>query len=260
MGRATIVVGGNDGFQLPAPLIFLEPTTMLGSAACKVFAWMLWHAHRTHLWRRAETEEDGIAVRFHGRDMLNGAGFASRKGYGELRAALSALAGARFRGTDACLVSSYDERPGPHFDVTFPPELIIAHARPLARYALVNMAHIRALKQPLDMAIYARACLVARARHARFEIGLDEMAAIAGATGYISWSVLRRQVLASFVRVCAATGGRIVIQGRCSGDRPGVDRLLCHVGLATDVERPRFHPRPQAIVIDVTPAGASRFQ
>jgi hypothetical protein len=258
MNRPTIVQGGKHGIQVPASLVFLVPSTPFHGTTCKVFAWILWETNRRNLWPSVDDEPLGAIVRYCARDMLEGAGLASRNGYGELRKSMRQLRDARFSDTTAPLIIDYTERPGPHFDIALPTELFFAHARPLSRYALLSMQHIRNLKQSLDMALYARACLVARARHPRFEIGLDEIAWITGSTQHTSWRTLRRKVLASFIRVCAATQGRVVIQGWCSGDYPGIDRLLCHVGLATDTDLPRFHPRPQAIVLDVRPKGAFR--
>ena len=60
-----------------------------------------------------------------------------------------------------------------------------------------------------------------------------------------------------FTRVCAATGGRIVIRAWCEGDYHEIDHLLCHVGMAGDGFSPRFTPRRRAIFFDVGPTGAA---
>ena len=130
----------------------------------------------------------------------------------------------------------------PHFDVVLSAALVAEHARPLGRYALLSMEHIRRLRQPLDFAIYARACIVARARQPRFPLNLDEIARICGTKQEVAWRTLRRQVLPAFARVCAATGGRIFIQAWCEGDYHGVDHLSCHVGMAGDGISP-FHAK-----------------
>ena len=257
MEKATIVLGGKHGYQAPVSLVYRVPTTRLDGKAWRILFWMLWEAHAHGRWGRIEDSQVDLEVRYHAQDMLCGAGLVGEKGYRVLRVALEQLQSVRFHGSPDPLILGFVERPGPHFDVVLSAALAAEHARPLGRYALLSMEHIRRLRQPLDFAIYARACLVARARQPRFPLHLDEIAWICGTKQDLAWRTLRRQILPAFARVCAATGGRIVIQAWCEGDYHGIDHLLCHVGMAGDGLSPRFTPRRRAIFFDVGPTGAA---
>ena len=257
MEKKTIVLGGKLGYQAPASLVYRVPTTRLDGKAWRILLWMLWEAHARSRWRRVEEPQVELEVRYHAQDMLGGAGLIGEKGYRGLRVALEQLQAVRFHGEPDPLILGFVERPGPHFDVVLSAAIAAEHARPLGRYALLNLEHIRRLRQPLDFAVYARACLVARAREPRFHLRLDEIAWICGTKQDLAWRTLRRQILPAFTRVCAATGGRIVIQAWCEGDYHGIDHLLCHVGMAGDGFSPRFTPRRRAIFFDVGPTGAA---
>ena len=256
MEKATIVLGGKHGYQAPVSLVYRVPTTRLDGKAWRILFWMLWEAHAHGRWGRIEDSQVDLEVRYHAQDMLCGAGLVGEKGYRVLRVALEQLQSVRFHGSPDPLILGFVERPGPHFDVVLSAALAAEHARPLGRYALLSMEHIRRLRQPLDFAIYARACLVARARQPRFPLHLDEIAWIA-APSRIWHGASRRQTLPAFARVCVATGGRIVIQAWCEGDYHGIDHLLCHVGMAGDGLSPRFTPRRRAIFFNVGPTGAA---
>ena len=83
-------------------------------------------------------------------------------------------------GSQGHIVAGFGELPGPTFQVVLPAVLAGENWRPLYRYALLNMDHIRGLRQPLDFAIYARACEIARARQPQFELSLADIARISG--------------------------------------------------------------------------------
>lgn len=259
MDTKTIVLGGNGAFQMPRWLVNAVPITFIDGRACKLLLWILWEAHAKSRWPAAGQEPEDMLVRYHAQDMLAGVGLKATEGYAGIRDALGQITALRYHGLPDPLVPSFIELPGPHFDVLLSAELAALHARPLGQYGLLNMDHVRQLKTPLDISLYARACHVARARQPQFEIMLDEIACLCGTTQQVSWRTLRRQLLDAITRVCAATGGRVHVQGWCSGDRPGVDRLRCHVSVVGAKVAPRCPPRHGAIYFDVQSDGPRRL-
>ena len=210
--------------KAPASLVYRVRTTRLDGQARKILFWMLWDAHARSRWGRIDDPQVDLEVRYHAQDMLCGAGLIGEKGYRGLRVALEQLQAVRFHGAPDPLILGFVERPGPHFDVVLSAALAAEHARPLGRYALLNMEHIRCLRQPLDFAIYARACLVARARQPRFRLHLDEIAWIAARSKM--WHGARCG--GRFSGLCPrlrGDGGRIIIQAWCEG--PTTASIIC---------------------------------
>jgi hypothetical protein len=257
--KETIVRGGNDAFQVPLPLIHAEPTTPMDGRACRVLAWILAEAHASSLWPTVDQEPADTLVRHQGQALLAGAGLDPRQGYNGLRKALAQVVALQYDGIQGSLIWDCSERPGRNFDILLSATLMQLHARPLGSYALLNMAHVRQLTEALDLALYARACHVARAWHPVFEMSINEVACYCRTGQVISWRSLRRQFLASITRVCAATGGRCVVQGWCSGEIAGIDRLRIHVGMANDNGVPKLRLQHGAIFFDVRPQGAQRI-
>jgi hypothetical protein len=122
------------------------------------------------------------------------------------------------------------------------------------------MDHIRGLRQPLDFAIYARACEVARARQPQFEMSLADVAWISGSKQGTSWSALRRPFLGACERVAALVGGRLLIQAWCGGDYHGADSFLVRVGVHGHSMNGRFPARHRAYYFEVDPTGSRRYE
>ena len=254
MSRKTIVEGGDQGFQIPATMLEWLPDAELGGRALKVLHWILWDAHTRNLWPTFEHEPEDRIARLVGEDLRAGAGLQSDNGYAGVRAALDELADAG----PWHLPTLVRECPGPHFDMLLPRSLAIENWRPLNRYALLNMDHIRGLREPLDFLLYARACHVARARHPRFEITLDEIARTVGSR-QVNWATSRRPFRGACLRMARSTGARMLIQAWCGGDHAGIDRLLVRVGLAGQPMDMRFRPQLAQRFFEVDPVGCRSF-
>ena len=267
MSRPTIVEGGNQAFQLPASMIHTPMTTQLDGHAFRLLYWILWEAHRHERWPRQEDEPSALEVRYCGNAMRAGAGLTTENGYRGVRAALESLASVKFQGVDdeiwgfqGGIVAGFRELPGPNFQVMLPAVLAAANWRPLARYALLNMDHIRRLRQPLDFAVYVRACEVARARQPQFELSLADIAWISGSRQGTSWAALRRPFLGACERVAALAGGRFLIQAWCCGDYHGADSFLIRVGVHGRPMNHRFPVRHRALYFEVDLAGSRRYE
>lgn len=258
MTRKTIVLGGNAAYQLPAALVSAVPSTPIDGGAAKVLSWLLWEAHSNSRWPKQDDDPAEMLVRYHAVDILAGAGLPHRD-YQRLRDAFRQLLNLRCHGFPDAFVLDVTELPGPHFEVCFSAFLAECNCHPLAQYALLSMDHIRKLGTTLEVALYARACQVARQKRPVFEIGLLDIAWLCNSVQAISWRTLRRHVLQSLSRICAATGARVVMQGWCCGDFHGVDRLRCHVGLEGETRMPRFPPRHGALYFDIGPNGWRRI-
>ena len=251
---------------MPASMIYTPMSSPLDGGSYRVLSWILWEAHYNDRWPRLEDEPGDLLVRYCGNAMRDGAGLDREKGYAGVRNALQTLTRIRFlvpgstpAGSAGNLIADAIECPGPHFDVRLPADLSAANWRPLSHYALLNLDHIRRLRQPLDFAIYARACHVARAGQPQFEIGLAEIASISGTKQQPGWAALRRLFLGSCARVAAAVDGRFVIQAWCGGDHHGADRFLVRVGRPGLAMNTRFRPRHRAYFFEVDPSGHRRF-
>lgn len=260
MSNTSIVRGGAEAFQLPTPMIYCPMSEPLDGRTYRVLFWILWDAHKRGLWPGPDDDPVDRHERYSGIDLLDGAGLQSDNGYKGLRAALQKLSGVYFIDDESGgapgehLPILLEERPGPHFDLLLPRALAATHWTPLSRYALLNMDHIRGLREPLDFAIYARACHVARARHPQFEIDIDEIAAIGG-FAQASWASLRRPFVGACERVARRVGARLLIQGWCSGHYAGIDRLLVRVGTPGNKIDARFRPQPSSKVFEVDDKG-----
>lgn len=263
MLRSNIVCGGDEAFQLPVSMIYTPMRTPMDGRTWRVLCWILWEAQNRRRWPDQDDEPADICVRYSAHEMRRGAGLESENGYAGVREALGNLTRVRFDVEEAeCsggrVLLRAHERPGPHFDVVLARELVNSNWRPLSTYALLNMDHIRNLRQPLDFAIYARACLVARARHPQFAISLSEINSIMG-TQHTSWSALQRPFLGACVRVAAEVKGTFLIQGWCGGDFRGLDRLLVRVGAEGEPMKTSFPIRHRARFFRVQPAGWEPF-
>lgn len=267
MSRTTIVKGGSQAFQLPSSMIHTPMTTPLDGPAFRLLYWILWEAHHSERWPRQKDEPSALEVRYCGNAMRAGADLTSENGYRGVRAALERLASVRFQGVDdetwgsqGHIVADFRELPGPNFQVVLPALLAGENWRPLSRYALLNMDHIRGLRQPLDFAIYARAGEVARARHPQFELSLTDIARISGSKQGTSWSALRRPFLGACQRVAAQVGGRLLIQAWCGGDYHGADSFLIRVGVHGRPMDSKFPVRHRALYFEIDPAGSRRYE
>jgi hypothetical protein len=265
MSTCTIVRGGDQAFQLPSSMIHSLMTVPINGQVLRLLYWILWEAQKEQRWPSPDEDPHSIVVRYCGHAMRKGAALDSENGYGALREALRRLSRVRFVGCDVGeesaghVVAEFVERPGPHFDVVLPAVLSGANWRPLARYALVNMDHIRGLRQPLDFALYTRACEVARAYEPRFEMRIQDIASISGAQTQPNWPTLRRPILGACERVAKQTNGRFILQAWCAGDQIGFDRILVRVGLDGQRMRFQFPPRHRAHFFEVDPRGWRRL-
>jgi len=262
----TIVESGSQAFQLPRSMVHARTVEPLDGRSLRLLYWLLWEAHDRGRWPRQDDDPSAMMVRYCANEMRAGAGLDSDNSYRGVREALDRLASARIHGVGETewgtghLVAGFTELPGPHFQIVFPSLLAAANWQPLSRYALVNMGHIRALRRPLDFAIYLRACEVARARHPQFQLGLEEIANISGSEQEVSWSALRRPFLGACERVTAAAGGRLLIQAWCRGDYHGVDSFMIHVGVHGHAMNERFPARHRAHYYEVDANGSRRYQ
>jgi hypothetical protein len=213
MSTVSIVRGGAAAFQAPAFMIEAPLYAPMSGSAYRVLYWLLWFMHSQELWPTHDDDPEDLPMRLCGREMLEGAGLAGHRGYSILRESLNELKGNGLLGRlddghvriVSGLIASYKERPGPHFDIIVPEALAQINRRPLKRYGLLNLDHIRQLRQPLDYELYARACGVARARVPRFELYLRDVAAISGNRSQ-DWASLRRPFFGACSRIGAATG------------------------------------------------------
>lgn len=226
---------GNACFQLPSALIDTIPTRPLGGAARRSLAFLLWEAHRGERWPGAGEHPAPVAVHLPLADIRTGAGLEAAKDYRAVRQALDAL-------TETVLVLALDDgevvtcpilcdwttRPGLTAHLTLSDTLAALHARPLDRYALLNIVQMRDLKKPADLHLYTRACLVARQRRPVYELPLASFARMAGLPG-AEWSALRRPLVGACRRVAARTGIRFRLQAWCSGRRDGIYSLRVEV-------------------------------
>ena len=264
MSERTIVKFGHQAFQMPASMLYWLTTGLLGGRALRVLHWILWDAHARDLWPGLEDEPTDRIVRIVGMDLRAGAGLDGDNGYAGLRAALTEFAGVGFiddgTGSDAVrfLPMLLEERPGPHFDILLPRRLAEENRRPLGLFALLNMDDVRGLRQPLDFALYARACQVARQRRPQFEITLDEIARITGSP-QVGWSALSGTFSGACVRVARRTGARLLVQGWCGGDHAGIDRLLVRVGMPGQPMDRRFRPQLAQRLFEVDKTGWRKF-
>lgn len=255
---------GNACFQLPAALIDTIPTRPLNGAARRVLAFLLWEAHRLDRWPGAGAQAGPIAVGLPLADIRTGAGLEAAKDYRAVCRALDALAGtglilARNNGEDVTcpILCDWKTGLGHTAHLTLSASLAALHARPLDRYALLNILQMRDLTKPADFYLYARACLVARQHRAVFELPLSSFARMAGLPGE-EWGTLRRPLVGACRRVAARTGIRFRLQTWCSGREGGIDTLRVEVATGT---RPwlllRSHHR--AIHLEVDAGGVRPF-
>ena len=254
MSRKTIVEGGHQAFQLPVPMLEWLFSGKLGGRALRVLLWILWDAQQRDVWPQLEDEPVDKIVRLARRDLSAGAGLDPDNGHAGVRDALRRLADLG----SGDLPTLLNEGPGPYFDVLLPRALAEENWRPLERYALLNMDHIRQLREPLDFALYACACLVARARRPQFELTLDEIAGAAGSR-QVNWDASRRPFRGACERVARVTGARLLIQGWCGGDHAGIDRLLVRVGLPGQAMDTRFRPQVSQRFFEADPDGWRPF-
>jgi hypothetical protein len=239
MSQPTLVVGGAKAFQLPRYMIETPLATPLRGPSYRLVYWLMWKMHANEYWPNEESEPCDIMIRVCADEMRRGAGLAGHKDFGVLRSCLQELQGTGYLNSfpdgsvkvGVPLMLDVEERPGPHFDITFAEALARVNWRPLRRYGLLNLDHIVGLRQPLDFEVYARACQAARARHPVFEIGLDGLALLSGTTQTPSWSNLRKAVLGAHARVAQVTGCRFILQAFWSGDLAAADHLRVHVGM-----------------------------
>jgi hypothetical protein len=239
MSQPTLVVGGPKAFHLPRYMIETPLGTALPGPCYRVLYWLMWTMHANNLWPNQEDDPCDILIRVCADEMLRGAGLAGYKDYGVLRSSLQQLQETGYLNlfpdgsvkVGVPLMLDVEERPGPHFDITFSAAFALVNWRPLRRYGLLNLDHIVGLHQPLDFEVYARACQAARARHPVFDIALGELALRSGTTQTPSWSSLRKSVLGTHERVARATGCRFIVQASWSGDLAGADHLRVHVGM-----------------------------
>jgi hypothetical protein len=247
---------GNACFQLPAALIDTIPTRPLDGAARRVLAFLLWEAHRLDRWPGAGEHAAPIPVHLPLADIRKGAGLEAAKDYRTVRRALDDLTGTGFvlfrEGAVVTCPILCDLRAGPGLTVhlTLSATLAALHARPLDRYALVNIVQMRDLKKPADLHLYARACLIARQHRPVLELPLVSCARMAGLPGE-EWGALRRPLVGACRRVAARTGIRFRLQAWCCGRTDGIDTLRVEVATG---KRPwlllRSHHRAIHLEID----------
>jgi hypothetical protein len=250
---------GDACFQLPAPLIDTIPTRPLDGTARRVLAFLLWEAHRLDRWPGAGGHAAPIAVELPLADIRTGAGLEAAKDYRAVCRALDALARTGLilvqegEVVTCPILCGWTKGPGLYAHLTLSDTLAALHARPLDRYALINIVQMRDLKKPADLYLYARACLVARQRRPVFELPLVSLARMTGLPGE-EWGTLRRPLIGACRRVAARTGIRFRLQAWCSGRTGGIDTL--RVEVAADPTRRwlllRSHYRAIHLEIDAT--------
>jgi hypothetical protein len=148
--------------------------------------------------------------------------------------------------------------PGLYAQLALSHALAALHARPLDRYALINIVQMRDLKKPADLHLYIRACLVARQRRPVFELPLASFARMAGLPGTERGS-LRRPLVGACRRVAARTGVRFRLPAWCSGREGGIDSLWVEVAAG---KQPwlLLHARHRAIHVEIDAGGVRSFE
>lgn len=256
---------GSACLQLPATLLAAATTRPLDGAARRVLAFLLWEAHRNERWPCAGEEPLPIRIRQSLAFIRTGAGLEAANDYAAPRGALAALAQTSFLidhedlVIECPIILDPKERPGGHVGLTLSAALTAVHARPLGRYALLNILQIRDLTKALDVVLYARACQVARQRMPAFELPLRAAARTAGAASE-DWRALRHPLLGACRRVAARTGARFRLKGWCSGDTGGgVDVVRLQVQAGPKRPWRPFRPRHNAIHLEIDGTGHRPF-
>ena len=252
---ADFVRKGPQAFQLPASLVFAPTTIPLNGPARRVLSWVLWDAAQQELWPTYQHEPMPIVVRRHADDIRAGVGLEAARDYRTLNAALRRLAQARLvfkmdgEQVGVPIFQQVDFLPGSHVEYVLSAPLARLHWRPLNRYALVNLEHIRRLKRPLDHLVYEHACLVARMQRPQFMLQLMDLVEVANIPSGC-WSAVKRPFLGACRRVAAAVGAQLRVIAWCAGDASCADtyRILPQrLGAAAPAKR---QPRSRHYLVD----------
>jgi hypothetical protein len=258
-----IVTPGREAYQLPERLFNLQSEPRLDGPARRVLAMILWEAAAREVWPARDQGPRALPLRFRADELRAGAGL-SNGSYARLWSALRKIEDARVLLSDGdrhfrfSVIENLTPLPGNHLDLTLSEELCALHLRPLGRYALLNMSHVRQLRTPLDVLLYELACATARMRYPQFKLHRWDLA---GATdAWRSWDALRRPFVGSLARVAGVVGARVFVEARCLGDSSGVDEFRILPRPVAGDGTPFMSPcKRGAIRLEVSGRGVSRL-